>query len=173
MKTFPIKVEEIRLSKSEGQYNVMLVQEIENTGSKSILSFTQGTLTSRRVVYIPFKEEIAINLGLISFDDKGELKLNLFDDFNEHLTSKGLESVKLRVVESLIPRTWMKDGVEQSNIKRRGKNGEVCLHKGQPIYRDCVLSYADQEDILLEMDPKGTQVPKAATTAEEMVEIPF
>ena len=152
-----VVVLEINASKSENQMILKLEQSASTNSYNTILDITQGV--RKRIAYVPMEKSLIEKFGITEDADINAI----FEELN-------VPEVRLVVTESLEPRTWMKEGVEVTQEpKRKGKGGAIMFHKGQPIFRNCILDLATKEDILLEAD-------KAVTASQEQsvtVEIPF
>lgn len=152
-----VTVLEINASKSENQMILKLEQSASTNSYNTILDITQGV--RKRVAYVPMEKSLIEKFGITEDCDINAL----FEELN-------VPEVRLVVTESLEPRTWLKDGVEVTQEpKRKGKDGAIMYHKGQPIYRNCTLDLATKEDILLEAD-KAVVADKQSA---EKVELPF
>lgn len=152
-----VTIVEINASKSENQVILMLEQSASTTAYNSILDITQGV--RKRIAYVPFEKSLVEKFGL---SEGAELN-SIFEEL-------GIPEVRLVVTETLSPRKWMKDGVEVTQEpKRKGKEGAIMYHKGQPIYRNCNLDLATKEDTILEADKEAVVADKQSAA----VEIPF
>lgn len=132
-----VKVVAIKPTSDENTFQVQLEQILEKevTTQAGLLGFTMGGhekftgSKSKRVAFQNFSKSKIEELGLIP----GKVLT----------TCAGVEKAKLVIVETLTPRTWYDKTtgeLKSQNPKTAGKDGEVLMYDGQPIYRNVILA---------------------------------
>ena len=84
-------------------------------------------------------------------NDNGDevLKVNIL---NPKLTFEGKQyPMRVQIVETIEPNDWQAENVETA-AKRKGKDGDFVMHKGNFIFSNSTIVFSKPQDVYLEAD---------------------
>lgn len=100
------------------------------------------------------EEALNVNLGDDAgweINDNGDevLKVNIL---NPRLTFEGKQyPMRVQIVETIEPNDWQAANVETA-AKRKGKDGDFVMHKGNFIFSNSTIVFTKPQDVYLEAD---------------------